>query len=44
MARQFAQVGAAARFADPGRLREHLTEFVARAVERVRITLEGLLE
>jgi len=44
MSREFAQVGAAARFADPDRLREHLTEFVARAVEGVRSTLEGLLE
>ncbi len=44
IAREFAQVGAAARFADPARLREHLTEFTARTVERVRTTIEGLLE
>jgi hypothetical protein len=44
MAAEFASVGAAARFGAPERLREHLTEFVARSVERVRITLEGLLE
>lgn len=43
IAREFAQVGAAARFADPARLREHLTEFVARTVDGVRATLEGLL-
>jgi len=44
MATEFASVGAAARFGAPERLRDHLTEFVARSVERVHITLEGLLE
>ncbi|MBM4038947.1 MAG: hypothetical protein FJ290_10585 [Planctomycetes bacterium] len=43
IAREFAQVGAAAKFADPDRLREHLTEFTARTVARVRTALEGLL-
>jgi hypothetical protein len=38
------QVGAAARFSAPDRLREALTEFVARTVARVRTTLEGILE
>lgn len=44
IAREFAQVGAAARFSAPDRLREALTEFVARTVARVRTTLEGILE
>ncbi len=43
IAREFAQVGAAAKFSDPARLREHLTEFTARTVQRVRAALEGLL-
>jgi len=43
MAGEFASAGAAARFGAPERLRGALTEFVARAVERVRATLEGLL-
>ncbi len=43
IAREFAQVGAAARFADPARLREHLTEFVARTIEGVRTVLSDLL-
>ncbi|MBM4032279.1 MAG: hypothetical protein FJ291_10880 [Planctomycetes bacterium] len=44
IAQEFAQVGAAARFADPSHLRQHLTTFVARTVERVRATLDGLLQ
>jgi hypothetical protein len=44
MAREFASVGAAARFGDPERLRPQLTELVARSVERVRGVLEGQLK
>ncbi|MFP4058578.1 MAG: C45 family autoproteolytic acyltransferase/hydrolase [Candidatus Brocadiia bacterium] len=43
MAREFAAVGARARFGAPERLREELTGFVARAVERVRGLIESRL-
>lgn len=44
LARELAAVGAAARFGAPERLREHLTEFVARTVARVGSLLEELLK
>ena len=43
MAMELASVGAAARFGPEETLREALGDFVARAVERVRTALEGLL-
>ncbi len=40
---EYARVGAVARLEGPERLREALTDFVARAVRRIRATLDALL-